>query len=637
MDDAYTIKIIQKHFNSLYPVGLEFTESLNEPFHGILTVISSSLLLGSQFIFKPITCIITHANTERIYNGIVTAVEREPHGNKHQIKLVIRPHLYRLSRDHNYKIFTNKTPIEIADSILSEHAIIYKSTIQKRLPKLQLFVQYNESSLNALHRLFASYGLYYHFEHTRSFHVMHISDRIINPTAKPQPDFNATNITQQRHETRIGANAYASDRYHAETPYTPVKFNTQGQQTNSLKLCRYHYPHTCENQEQAIFRQAIEAGKLSQTTLWKLETNNQCITTGKKITTNNDVITVFVKHDYTFQYPHTEGSNEIAKSYRNTIKAIPYNTPHYDCHNYSPPVAAGIQIASTVTNQSPTQISDHASVKIQFPWDENKSIWVRSSHVYAGQQHGALTPYRNNSPTVIQWHNNNPNTPNAIGQLYTKEAKNTFKQHSYYSSGIKTQSFSNQHTERYHQLKFYDETNKECLLLKSGYQQTENICNDYLLNSNMDFLQTINSGNQSTCIKNGKMTISANKITLHCGDSSIVLDDKGIHFNAAKITLDTGGKSTQPVARTTDKHTCPKYTGGIVPHHGGKITQGSNNVLINNQAAARQGDSVKCHTATSTISSGNPKVLINGKPIARKKDQTLHKGEIVTGSNNVHA
>lgn len=60
---------------------------------------------------------------------------------------------------------------------------------------------------------------------------------------------------------------------------------------------------------------------------------------------------------------------------------------------------------------------------------------------------------------------------------------------------------------------------------------------------------------------------------------------------------------------TSDLHTCP-LANGTVPHVGGMVQMGSTTVLINNFAAARQGDMISENGPPNTIATGCTTVLI---------------------------
>ena len=91
----------------------------------------------------------------------------------------------------------------------------------------------------------------------------------------------------------------------------------------------------------------------------------------------------------------------------------------------------------------------------------------------------------------------------------------------------------------------------------------------------------------------------------------------------------------KPAARLGDMHTCPKVQPGPVPHVGGPIIQGSPNVIIGGQPAARVGDAAMCVGPPDKIKKGSSTVFINGKPAARIGDTTAHGGVIISGCGTV--
>ncbi len=85
-----------------------------------------------------------------------------------------------------------------------------------------------------------------------------------------------------------------------------------------------------------------------------------------------------------------------------------------------------------------------------------------------------------------------------------------------------------------------------------------------------------------------------------------------------------------PAARVSDMHVCPMVT-GLVPHVGGPISVGCENVLIGGMPAARVGDLVLCAGPPDAVAMGSQGVMIGGMPAARLGDITVHGGAIVVG------
>lgn len=70
--------------------------------------------------------------------------------------------------------------------------------------------------------------------------------------------------------------------------------------------------------------------------------------------------------------------------------------------------------------------------------------------------------------------------------------------------------------------------------------------------------------------------------------------------------------------------------------HGGAVTSGSGNVLINNQPAAMAGSAASCSIhGGSSVACGSGSVFINGAPAARMSDTTGCGAAISSGSGNV--
>lgn len=57
--------------------------------------------------------------------------------------------------------------------------------------------------------------------------------------------------------------------------------------------------------------------------------------------------------------------------------------------------------------------------------------------------------------------------------------------------------------------------------------------------------------------------------------------------------------------------------------HGGKVVEGSENMIIDGKPVARVGDKVSCPIhGDTTIDSGSPTYIVDGKPTARDGDKT---------------
>ncbi|MEM8523923.1 MAG: PAAR domain-containing protein [Bacteroidota bacterium] len=87
----------------------------------------------------------------------------------------------------------------------------------------------------------------------------------------------------------------------------------------------------------------------------------------------------------------------------------------------------------------------------------------------------------------------------------------------------------------------------------------------------------------------------------------------------------------------TCHHFCPMKD-GKKEHVGGPIIQGSTDVFVENKMLSRHGDSLQCQSPKiDKIIATTTSVFVNGKPLARIQDPTIHGGKIVEGSQSVFA
>ncbi|KAB1067044.1 paar repeat-containing protein [Tamlana haliotis] len=89
-----------------------------------------------------------------------------------------------------------------------------------------------------------------------------------------------------------------------------------------------------------------------------------------------------------------------------------------------------------------------------------------------------------------------------------------------------------------------------------------------------------------------------------------------------------------PIATVGSMHICPMCS-GTVPHVGGPVSQGAVNVLANGKPIATVGSICVCTGPPDTIMSGESNILINGMAVATTGSLTVHGGSISVGEANV--
>ncbi|MEM5429931.1 type VI secretion system Vgr family protein [Cupriavidus oxalaticus] len=92
-------------------------------------------------------------------------------------RLTLRPWLWLATRTTDYKIFQQKTVVEILDELLAD----YNFPVEKRLdvaryPRREYQVQYGETDYAFFKRLTEKWGISYYFEHSEGKHRLVLSD-----------------------------------------------------------------------------------------------------------------------------------------------------------------------------------------------------------------------------------------------------------------------------------------------------------------------------------------------------------------------------------------------------------------------------------------------------------------------------
>ncbi|ALL68868.1 type vi secretion system vgr family protein [Paraburkholderia caribensis MBA4] len=118
----------------------------------------------------------------REISGMVTHARYVRHDDRAIVyEFVIEPALAKARKGCNYRIFQNRTVIEVIESILADYSMSIDWRISGPLvidhyPTRDLIRQHFESDATCFQRLCEHYGLFYWFEHSNTYHRIVIAD-----------------------------------------------------------------------------------------------------------------------------------------------------------------------------------------------------------------------------------------------------------------------------------------------------------------------------------------------------------------------------------------------------------------------------------------------------------------------------
>jgi type VI secretion system secreted protein VgrG len=104
--------------------------------------------------------------------GLVASVEvlgQSRDGEQVNVRVEVRPRVWLLGLRRNTRIFQAMYPHQIVSQVLTESGVPHRWSLQNTYPKRVYCTQYQETDLEFVERLLAEEGVYYYFDHDRTF------------------------------------------------------------------------------------------------------------------------------------------------------------------------------------------------------------------------------------------------------------------------------------------------------------------------------------------------------------------------------------------------------------------------------------------------------------------------------------
>ncbi|MBY0430136.1 MAG: type VI secretion system tip protein VgrG, partial [Rhodospirillales bacterium] len=235
----------------LIATALEGAEHLSLPFLFTLSFWTGHDDLDpSQLVGEGVTAkLIDDEGNERLIHGLVT---RLTIAGTHWLA-EIRPWLWMLSLAIDSKIFQQKTAVEIIKAVCQDAGYSdLKDSLTGTYAARDYCVQYQETSLDFLHRLMEEEGIWYFFEHAEGKHTLVLADDASALTDCPQAAslpyqplsesrawLSNKRIESATLELSVAPGKVQADDFNFETPATDLKVAAAGK-TGSLQV--YDYP-----------------------------------------------------------------------------------------------------------------------------------------------------------------------------------------------------------------------------------------------------------------------------------------------------------------------------------------------------------------------------------------------------------
>jgi type VI secretion system secreted protein VgrG len=437
--------------------SLEAVERLSEPFVILVEGFSHDGIDFLNHLGKPVSLEVGDLQHHiRYFHGLVTeAVMLNTDANGSHYRLTLRPWLFLLDQNRNYRIFQDKTVVEIAKKVFSDAGMkdVGFDKLTGTYRKRDYCVQYKESDFNFLSRLFEDEGIYYYFDHTKTAHKLVLCDGKSAHKAAPSYDtvklfpvqrgqgVTPDTLSEWSERVSTAGQAKVSLRsFDFTKPQTPVSSEAEGSSQHpqdalevyeylgdfvdkSVGVARGKIRLAAARAGRRIFHGSGDVPGLACGGLFKL--SHAVI--GRY---NREYLITGVRH---MVEAEAHRSGEVREPRRVEIEAIPSDTLYRPALVTPRPSADGPETA-TVTGPSGEVIyvDEHGRVKVRFHWDRSPddpgktSCWMRVSHHSAGEGFGNVVLPRVGQEVVVDFLDGDPDRPIITGRVYNAQRKHTY-------------------------------------------------------------------------------------------------------------------------------------------------------------------------------------------------------------------
>jgi len=546
--------------------GIECLSSLFE-YDVIFTSKNDSIDLDKA-LKSSITIHIKTESHERFFNGIVAeisqgATSRKDEGYLTEYYVKIRPKLWLLTLDQNYKMFQEKNAVDIIKSVLSDCDIsdVLNNIKSCGKEKREYCVQYGESSFNFVSRLMEDEGIFYFFKHEKSKHTLVLADssssyNSISGNNKLQFANNIDDTfplglifdTKMKSAVTIGGTTVADYNYKlSETKlYKKMDSKYKG-------LSFYEYP--------AGFESTGAGEKISKLRVEQFEFDHSSVVASSTVPELNPGCTFDLQGHHAGKFNASYAVHSVEHEfnamsemfiYKNHVRAFKKNIEFRPPRVSIKPRIFGTQSAVVVCPSNQEIYRDKIGcIKVHFHWDRDgkskdtndSSCWIRVAQSIAGNGWGALFTPRVGQEVLVAFSEGDPDRPIIIGGAYNDKFLPAYSDKDSMKSSIKTVTFKD-NEKGFNELRFYDEKDKEEFYEHAQRDMRVEIENDryVVLNSKNGTVKdslTIKKGDKLTELTEGNETI-----TLKKGDLSIILQNGNEEIKLSKgnmkITLEKG-------------------------------------------------------------------------------------------------
>jgi type VI secretion system secreted protein VgrG len=501
----------------------------------------------------------------------------------------VRPWLWFLTTTTDCRIFQNLSVPDIAEQIFKKYPnAAYSLMLNEQHPVREYCVQYNESDLAFVHRLFEDEGIFYFFEHKDGEHKLIVADsdqayaqragykEVPFYPREDQSRRERDHLYEWRSALDVRPGRFSQTSFDFERPYAdlatrrsaPLPHSGSDGEVYCYPACYVEIDHG-----DVLARLRLEEHQATHKRMRGVGTvaglgsgQTFSLTNYPRKDQNDKYLVLSVEHEIWADAYRTASSGGEEEPYLCTVEVQPSAVPFRPPLVTPKPVMPGPESA-IVTGPDGEEIwtDKYGRVKVQFPWDrfgnfdENSSCWIRVSQAWAGTSFGGIHIPRIGQEVIVEFLQGDPDRPIITGRVYDGAnmppydlpAKAT-------QSGIKSNSTKG--GAGFNEFRFEDKKGREDIYLHAQKTwtidvqdaETETVGTSITTNAGGNISRSAHGNITRTANQNiedkakGKITQTANdEMLLHSDKSYQLTTNHGIHLKAISLVgemIESGAK-----------------------------------------------------------------------------------------------
>ena len=387
--------------------------------------------------------VVNEHGQQRFFHGIIDRIGlSRTQGERLFFKVHLSPSLSALDLREDCRIFQDQSVLDIATKLLEEAGIVdtVRWDVTNSYDPKEFIVQYRETALNFITRLFEDFGLFDFFEHGEDKHTLIIGDgpSAFSPMDAPLVEFSHTaggiaNGVPVKHFARtrtLRTSVVTLRDYDFEKPQTLPEAELPYE--DNWPLPYFEYPANFTEEAEGKLRVAARLGELRHDAdECHGESDAIDLRVGVPFTADggaeDDVNGEFVTTALVSRGAQDPSDRSKHFACHNEFRAIPKDATWMPAMRARRPKIEGVQTA-VVTGQGTADQTIHVDkygrIKVRFFWDrigqqdDTSSCWIRVSQVPLG---GSMVLPRVGWEVSVAFLEGNPDRPIILGRLYNAQ------------------------------------------------------------------------------------------------------------------------------------------------------------------------------------------------------------------------